>query len=506
MNIQSLPRDVDVELYVNIVLSLIRNRRQKVPLMELEGFVKYHTKHCTNINCPCPRLLKPEEPNYEPKKEDWYLWVQSLLKEGIQKFPKSALLHLQLAFVFDEKLHNKFKALYELDSFKSLKHSIEQESVAFRLKASIERQIIDEDQKFAESSGLDFKQAYLYYQKFLIFEDLIGEATSLQVDFWNELIQKDPKPQILERVGIKVVNLWEKIGKLYKKLLNMNSNNIPTLQLYGDFLKNVANDPAESTKVIDKIENAATTTNIKQQLNETDEHQDYEEYQKSMMMYYGEWKRLGDFKDITPEITKLLGYSRNEMIGENLNLITPRIYQGNLKEILFDTLMESEEKTNLFKNIIVFFRNKDGYLILCSLMPYLVPSLNDGLLFVNFVRKVDDEEEPFPKFKLPYFPGSPHYIIWNTQTYAIHGLTKNCWTSFGIPSSLVDDMETEGEFLITDVFPDFDNLDQDHMKGSKGVATMLDTTGLDQKFLLRRHNHSHSDISSENTEYLLLIF
>jgi len=467
--------------------------------MELEGLVKYHTKICTNLTCPCSRLMNPEEPNFEPKKKTWYLWVQSLLKEGIEKFPKSAVLHIFSAFLFYEKLHNKFKALYEIETVNSLKHSVEQACVIYRLQATIEQHMIHEDQKFIETSGLDFKQAYIFYKRFLLFEHIIGETTSLQVNFWIELLEKNPKPQVLETKGIQIVALWEKIAKIYQKLILMNSNHIPTLRLYGDFLKDVANDPTESSKVIDKIENAATTTNIRQQLNETDEHQDFEEYQKSFFTLYGDSKRLGLVKDITPEITKILGYTRSDLINQSLNKICPKIFE-DFQQALFSTIMERPDLNTLNTNTTCFMLNKEGYLVLCSVVVYLVPDLKDDLVFLFFFRKIEDDEEPFAKYKLPYYPGNAHYLIYNTQTELIYGYTKNCWTSFGIPSHLIENVETEGEFLISDILPDFHSIDQEQLKGPKGVASVIDTTHLDQKFILKRNNNSSYASSSENTE------
>ncbi len=44
----------------------------------------------------------------------WYLFLNSVLNEGLEKFPKSARLHLLHAHIQHEKLKNKFKALFEL--------------------------------------------------------------------------------------------------------------------------------------------------------------------------------------------------------------------------------------------------------------------------------------------------------------------------------------------------------------------------------------------------------
>lgn len=44
----------------------------------------------------------------------WYKFLNSIIIEGIEKFPKSAKLHLLHSYIEHEKLKNKFKALFEL--------------------------------------------------------------------------------------------------------------------------------------------------------------------------------------------------------------------------------------------------------------------------------------------------------------------------------------------------------------------------------------------------------
>lgn len=44
----------------------------------------------------------------------WYLWVKEILEVGLEMFPKSPTLHMLNAYIHQEKLNNRFKALYEL--------------------------------------------------------------------------------------------------------------------------------------------------------------------------------------------------------------------------------------------------------------------------------------------------------------------------------------------------------------------------------------------------------
>lgn len=55
------------------------------------------------------------------------MFVRSLLEEGLEKFTKSARLHLLHSYIQHEKLKNKFKALFQLMIAKEHKPFIQQE-------------------------------------------------------------------------------------------------------------------------------------------------------------------------------------------------------------------------------------------------------------------------------------------------------------------------------------------------------------------------------------------
>lgn len=62
----------------------------------------------------------------------WYLFIQSILVDSIEKFPKSARLHLLYSYILHEKLKNKFKALFELMIAKENNPNVKEEFSIFR--------------------------------------------------------------------------------------------------------------------------------------------------------------------------------------------------------------------------------------------------------------------------------------------------------------------------------------------------------------------------------------
>jgi hypothetical protein len=64
----------------------------------------------------------------------WFTWAKNILSDGLEKFPKSTRLHLLNAYIHQEKLNNKFKALYEMMITDENKPQIQEEFSIFRYK------------------------------------------------------------------------------------------------------------------------------------------------------------------------------------------------------------------------------------------------------------------------------------------------------------------------------------------------------------------------------------
>ena len=64
----------------------------------------------------------------------WFHWAKTILAEGISKFSKSTRLHILNAYIHQEKLNNRYKALYELLSADENKPHFQEGFSIFRYK------------------------------------------------------------------------------------------------------------------------------------------------------------------------------------------------------------------------------------------------------------------------------------------------------------------------------------------------------------------------------------
>ena len=102
LGIKGIKREADVEYFSNLLIEMIENREQPDCRIILEGALKSHIKYSlkqTDIdlcNVILTDNLKDEETPAKLKR--WYLFVLLIIAEGLEKFPKSARLHLLNAF------------------------------------------------------------------------------------------------------------------------------------------------------------------------------------------------------------------------------------------------------------------------------------------------------------------------------------------------------------------------------------------------------------------------
>ena len=127
----------------------------------------------------------------------WYTWVKEMLVDALEKFPKSSRLHLLYAYIQREKLHNKFKALFEMMITEDNKPSLEEEFSIYRYKNLIEEEMIENDTRNSESKGVDVNIIVHFQNRFVQFQSVIEKAVELHLDFWRELLENNPDIQKL---------------------------------------------------------------------------------------------------------------------------------------------------------------------------------------------------------------------------------------------------------------------------------------------------------------------
>jgi len=110
----------------------------------------------------------------------------------------------------------------------------------------------------------------------------------------------------------------------------------------------------------------------------------------------GNFNNMGTVVNVNNEITRILNFSKSDLIGQNISKIMPKVYAD-----IHDSLMRNYFETSQSKIIgierIVFPVNKGGYLVPCTLMIKILPNLEEGIKIVGFLKEIETESAVYSK-------------------------------------------------------------------------------------------------------------
>lgn len=132
----------------------------------------------------------------------------------------------------------------------------------------------------------------------------------------------------------------------------------------------------------------------------------------------------------------------------------PKVYADLHDKFMENYLQTSEgrvigsERTVLCLNKVSFNTSfqyymsisKNQFLVPCSLMIKVLPNLEEGIQIVGFLKDIDTNYNTSkPSSQEQEQEEAVHYMIYRTDndSFIMQGVTQSCYTSFGIPASLM---------------------------------------------------------------------
>ena len=252
--------------------------------------------------------------------------VKSIMVDSLAKFPKSSRLHMLYSFVQQEKLKNKFKALFEIFETEQNKPTLQEEFSCHRFRNLIEEEMIEADMRNSESSGMDVNNIVNFQNKFVEFQQTIDKTVNLHLDFWRELMEENPEIHKLQNLGSKITTHIEKCEEIYKKLIEMNPNHIRCLVIYGNFLQEIVSDDTGGAKILEKANYIGKSSMVSKQFTEDKKTKYGENSNTCIVTVSGNLTTMGMVLNSNNEITRILGFAKNDIVGQKVERIMPRIY------------------------------------------------------------------------------------------------------------------------------------------------------------------------------------
>jgi PAS domain S-box-containing protein len=470
-NVKGLKKDEDVEIFVNIVLTLIEKNEVDSNKIKLEGMLKNYQKTAAAENND-ETILKelaedgPLMDDNKDKLEAWYKLIKSIVEQSLKKFGKSSRLRLLLAYIQHQKIKNKFKSLFELMQATEMKPNYLEEFSIFRYKLIIEEEMIEIDMRHNNDvNGMDVNQMVLFQNNYVKFIGTIEKAVKLHHEFWKELTEDSPDIKKLESLGSSITRIVEDSKKQFDALNEINPNHQKCLELYGKFLKEVVNDDTSGQRILEKAEKVSRQINQRQageDLTKMDENSD-----TAIITISGNFRQIGVITNSNNQITNLLGYNKSEVIGEKIETIMPKIFADSHDDLLLKYFDNPDQPLNIERT--VYAMNKKGYISPFNLLAKILPNLDYGIQIVGFLRLI-------PGFDA----NKDKYILFSPESGMIFGVSRACYEHFGIRASLTfgkcyNMSELNFDLLCPDIL---EESKQGALKGNNGITVLLDTTSI----------------------------
>lgn len=95
----------------------------------------------------------------------------------------------------------------------------------------------------------------------------------------------------------------------------MNPNHIKCLEIYGNFLKDIVNDEIEGQRVLEKADYVGKSSMVNKQFIDNDRLKYGENSNTCIITCSGNLNSVGMVTNSNNEITRILGYSKNDVIS-----------------------------------------------------------------------------------------------------------------------------------------------------------------------------------------------
>lgn len=470
-NVKGLKKDDDVEIFVNVLLGLIEKSEIDSNRIKLEGMLKNYQKNTAaeNLDEQIIKELTDDGTIMDDNKDKlnaWYRLIKLIVEQSLKKFGKSPRLRLLLAYIQHEKIKNKFKSLFELMQASEMKPNYLEEFSIFRYKLIIEEEMIEMDMRHNNDvNGMDVNQMVLFQNNYVKFTGTIEKAVKLHHEFWKELLEESPDIKKLENLGSSITRIVEDSKKQYDVLNELNPNHQKCLEMYGKFLKDVVNDDTSGQRILERAEKVSRQLNQRQageEITKIDENSE-----TAIITISGNFRQIGIITNSNNQISNLLGYNKSEVIGEKIETIMPKIFADNHDDLLLKYFDNPNQPLNIERT--VYAMNKRGYISPFNLLAKILPNLDHGIQIVGFLRPINGFE-----------PEKDKYILYSPETGMVYGVSKACYTYFGVRASLTfgkcyNMSELNFDLLCPEILED---TKQQMLKSANGLNVMLDTSSI----------------------------
>ena len=285
---------------------------------------------CIDKDCPLKKYLLDLK-NLD-KEYLLFKYCDKLFSYGMSKFYNNINFIVNYISFLIVELNNNKKALLLLD--------IIEENFSFyfhNYNIHVCRKLIENSNITKENNFLDE-----YQNNIKKFKELIKKTILLYYQFMLLLLECKIKNKsnfnLTNTIGTEIIVLKKAIDSNYQKNILVKTNNNQIIKLYSEFNEIILNSKGvyQILDYNDNIQNNEVDyTNINSQI--------YAEKDNDYLIISSDKKNFGEIVDCSINLSKVLGFQKNEIKGKKIDILIPPIFQENHNIVL----KELSKKYNL---------------------------------------------------------------------------------------------------------------------------------------------------------------
>ena len=434
---------IDYLYYIYKYYDIIENKNySRNNLVALKSLISKIEENCILVDCPLRKYLNNLKIGVEYRFL-LYQYCEKLFQYGIEKFPDDISLKTNYSIFLINEMNDRKKASIILNTIKDKKLSFQNNYHAY-----ISLRLINKYNFPSVHKNINFQ----YRDSIQEFKELIKKLLLLYHDFLSLLLSSRMKNtdnfNKLNNLGSQIMKYNPKIDNIFNNLLNVKTENIEILKLYSEFVEGVLEDE-EKLKKCQKVNKLRYMNNIAEIHEKNYSNFNIEILNEKGNIPYlivsANKNNLGKILNISMNICKIFGYSKNEIIGQNINFLFPKIirkknelltiqqYENHMLKIFNDL----KAKKAYFPEIIskdLYGITKMRFLIELKLNIYFVKTEENKLVYIIEILNYN----PLKIDLINNFNNNSKFCILTDDNFIIQSFTSNCYEYLRLNYEYID--------------------------------------------------------------------
>jgi len=392
-------------LYIMKFINIIdrRNQSRKYKIL-LNSLIEKLELYCINPNCKIKQYLSHLNKGIDSSLL-LYDYCDEIFREAISKDKNDITTIIYYIVFIMTRLNKRKKAQVLLKQLDDRQLFLFQDLFnIYRAKLLLEELMLNPH--YNDNKINILKMNMIQYKRYLKeFKSLLYRISTLYLNFWTLLIDshnyQNENIESLNNTGKEIKELTQKIDEYFNKIYNFRSE-VKIIKLYIMFIKNVLLNNKQYEKY---SKNLMSKSLEYKKLNNEEDYSNYDinrikgSDKNQWMIISANDKDYGKILSISPGVCSIIGYKKNEIIGNNINILIPSIFIKShshmLKKLFFktkckfyETLSKSINYTPEQISQFVFCKNKLKYLVPFPFKAFFVQTEEGEHVFIiNIIRQ-----------------------------------------------------------------------------------------------------------------------